>query len=385
MKQDLRWPGRKDPDFAILMYEEKNMTDLLITGQFPPYRGGVSHYLYGLFRHIAEKRPLSVITLSNGDDCSDYSAFASVHRISQKGSRKSSLLRLFIETCSHASQNRKCTIFAGTTVPEGLIALIVKYIFPALKVVIMTYGSEIVRNDRKGYPYLRRVLLEKADAVCTISTFTGNVLKERFRIKNILLAPPAYEGGFSEHERGGIFTLLTVSALIPRKGHLYVLNALSRLKEQMKFRYIIAGNGPMEKVIRDKAEYYGIGDSVEIMTGLSNDEIRALYESADVFVMPAYRKGHDIEGFGIVYLEAGACGLPVIAADSGGVPDVVHNGKNGILVKEKDAASLAEAILQLYKDRSLCGSMGDAGRITAESFNYDSSSKMVLGFLNKLK
>lgn len=363
--------------------KKKNMTDLLIAGQFPPYRGGISHYLYGLFRQISKERPLSVITLTNGKDNADYSSFISVQRINQNTLRKLSLLKMFIYMFLHVVKNRTCTLFAGSILPEGLMAIILKYIFPSLKVIIMTYGSEVLRNDRKGYPYLRKKLLKKANAVCTISSFTKNILEKRYRIKTILLVPPGYEGECIEHKPSDGFTLLTVSALIPRKGHMYVLEALEKIKEQMNFRYIIAGNGPMENRIRQKAENLGLGSFVEIKTGLTNEEIEALYRTADIFIMPAYRKGHDIEGFGIVYLEAGARGLPIIAADSGGVRDVVINGVNGILVKEKNADSLADALISLYQDRELRIRMGNDGRRIAGLFNYKHSAEILDKHLNK--
>lgn len=352
------------------MHKTDMNTDLLIAGQFPPYRGGVSHYLSGLFREYAKSRKLSVITLTPSSEA-ETGHFNSIERISGK-LRKVDIILVLFRVLKHVMKNRTCNVFAGSVLPEGLIALFIKMLFPSVRIIIMTYGSEILRNDRKGYPYLRKLILAKADIVCTISNYTACLLS-RFHIRKLVLAPPGYEGSFSGHKHQGVFSILTVSALIERKGHMHVIRALDKIRGRMDFRYVIAGSGPMKDAIENEIKKRHMENMVSVRTGLSNEEIEDLYRNSDLFVMPSFRKGYDIEGFGIVYLEAGAHGLPVIAANSGGVPDVVQHGVNGMLVREGDIDLLADAVFTLYKDSSMRERMGNEGIQTAKRFTYSDS------------
>ncbi len=161
--------------------------------------------------------------------------------------------------------------------------------------------------------------------------------------------------------------VLTVGRLVPRKGHDLVLRALAALKEE-PVRYMIVGTGPEERRLRDLAQALGVQDRVVFAGYVPDEELPGLYAACDVFVMPSrlLKTRDGIEGFGTVFLEAGACGKPVIGGRSGGVVEAVEDGRTGLLVDPHDAGALAEALRVLLRDPRLCQRMGEAGRARAE-------------------
>src|SRR5260370_32467423 len=145
--------------------------------------------------------------------------------------------------------------------------------------------------------------------------------------------------------------LLTVSRLVPRKGHDTVLQALPKLVERWQgLQYIIAGDGPERRRLEAIVEQLSLGNHV-CFYGQVNEEVKqCLLAECDVFVLPCRSSATDFEGFGIAFLEAMRWGKPVVAGRSGGVPDAVEHGKTGLLVPPNDPDALAAAIASLLMD-----------------------------------
>jgi glycosyltransferase involved in cell wall biosynthesis len=148
--------------------------------------------------------------------------------------------------------------------------------------------------------------------------------------------------------------IISVGRLVERKGFEYLIEAVAILAtEGHRLKLEIAGAGPSESTLRQQIGDLGAERYVKLLGNKSPTELISLYNEADIFVLPPIvdSKG-DTEGLGVVYLEAMACGLPVIGTRVGGVPDVVEHEYNGLLVPEKDAQALARAILDLVADDS---------------------------------
>ncbi|MDR5708507.1 MAG: glycosyltransferase family 4 protein [Armatimonadota bacterium] len=168
---------------------------------------------------------------------------------------------------------------------------------------------------------------------------------------------------------GNCGVVLTVGRLVQRKGHDLVLRALAALGEEAgPVRYVIAGSGPEERRLRDLAEALGVRDRVVFAGYVPDEELPGLYAACDVFVMPsrALEVRDGIEGFGTVFLEAGACGKPVVGGRSGGATEAVEDGVTGLLVDPHDPGALAEALRRLLRDPELRRRMGETGRARAK-------------------
>ncbi|EDY52517.1 glycosyl transferase, partial [Streptomyces clavuligerus] len=156
-----------------------------------------------------------------------------------------------------------------------------------------------------------------------------------------------------------------VSRLVPRKGQDTLIRALPAILAKVPDTVLlIVGGGPYEKELRALADNTGVAASVRFTGAVPWAELPAHYGAGDVFAMPCRtrRGGLDVEGLGIVYLEASATGLPVVAGDSGGAPDAVLDGETGWVVRGGSPEESADRIVALLQDPELRRRMGERGR-----------------------
>src|SRR5207302_10961882 len=138
-------------------------------------------------------------------------------------------------------------------------------------------------------------------------------------------------------------------------------------------RYAVAGTGPDRERLEKRAQQLRLGDRVRFLGGVGDQDLPAFYNLASVYVGASRRAERlGVEGFGISLVEASACGLPVVAGNSGGIPDAVRDGETGFLVPPEDPAAFADAICRLLADKAAAQRMGQAGRRAVETyFNWD--------------
>jgi len=162
--------------------------------------------------------------------------------------------------------------------------------------------------------------------------------------------------------------VLFLSALYPLKGPYVLLKAIPYIVKKCKGTiFIFVGGGDINKY-KELSEEIGVQKYVRF-TGYIEEKLKPLYyKAADVFVLPSIET---FESFGIVNLEAMACGVPIIASKIGGVPDVVKNGKNGLLVPPKDPKALADAIIYLLENEDIRRRMGERGKDMVKSYSWE--------------
>lgn len=165
--------------------------------------------------------------------------------------------------------------------------------------------------------------------------------------------------------------LMTIGALIGRKGHDLVLRALARIvPEEPRILYLIIGEGNARKALEALVDELHLQNHVEFCGERTGDDLVALLQIADMYVhTPKYSHGK-FEGFGIVYLEAGACGKPVVATDAGGIRDAVIDGKTGIIVPDGNIPGIANAIRELLHDPDKARHLGEQGRAYAQEHDW---------------
>jgi phosphatidylinositol alpha-1,6-mannosyltransferase len=163
--------------------------------------------------------------------------------------------------------------------------------------------------------------------------------------------------------------IVCVSRLVPRKGQDTLVRALPEVRRAIPgTALLLVGAGPYQAELVRLAASHGVADAVVFTGGVPHAELPAHYAAGDVFAMPCRtrRRGLDVEGLGIVYLEAAATGLPVVAGDSGGAPDAVLDGQTGYVVGGRDVGAVAERLVELLRDADLRRRMGAAGRAWVE-------------------
>jgi|SRR6267143_111305 len=181
------------------------------------------------------------------------------------------------------------------------------------------------------------------------------------------------------HLEGGP-VLLTVARLDYHKGIDTVMRALAAVRETFpSTQYVVAGVGSYGPFLERLVPQLGLGDAVRFLGFVPDDDLAALYNTADLFVMASRRHELLVEGFGISILEASASGLAVVAGRSGGVPEAVRDGETGILVDPESPAAVAAGITQLLGNAGLRNRMGAAGRRAVETyFNWDRVARDLL-------
>ena len=171
-----------------------------------------------------------------------------------------------------------------------------------------------------------------------------------------------------------------------RKGHGRILKALKRIQGKLPegWRYRILGSGPEYTRIEEEIRTLGLGDHVSLEGEVDDATLIEAYKHASVFVMPTVAGGEDREGFGMVYVEAGAYGIPSIATEQPGVNEAVWQGESGLLVPEGDEEALESALLRLALDEKERKKLGDGARMRAKALLPEKVFSELHQFLNRL-
>jgi phosphatidylinositol alpha-1,6-mannosyltransferase len=218
---------------------------------------------------------------------------------------------------------------------------------------VVTYLGEYTRRR------LQRTLGQQAQLV----QLTPGVDVDRFSMR---------ADGSAIRQRYGLTgrpVVVCVSRLVARKGQDALIRALPAIREQVpEAALLIVGRGKYEGHLRELARRSGVSEHVIMTGGVEYEELPAHFAAGDVFAMPCRtrRFGMDVEGLGIVFLEASAVGLPVVAGDSGGAPDAVQDGRTGLVVDGTDVSDLAATLVQVLAEPEYAKSMGRVGRAWVE-------------------
>jgi phosphatidylinositol alpha-1,6-mannosyltransferase len=183
----------------------------------------------------------------------------------------------------------------------------------------------------------------------------------------------------SRHGLDDAMVLLSVGRLQARKGHDVMLQAVAALRHRWpSLRYVIVGDGEEREVLRRLTEQLELTDRVLFVGQVADDDLAGYFAACDVFTMPNRVEGGDFEGFGIVFLEAAACGKPVVGGASGGVVEAVADGETGLLVDGASVAAVVDALDRLLSSPDLRQRMGDAGREWAGRFSWEAAAASVM-------
>lgn len=162
--------------------------------------------------------------------------------------------------------------------------------------------------------------------------------------------------------------ILFLGSLVPYKGPDILLKAFSIIKKEIPdVELVFAGRGEMQKELEKLAEKFSVKESIKFAGFIEEDLKPFYYKAADIFCLPSTNMG---ESFGIVNLEAMASGVPIISSNLGGIPDIVEDGKNGLLVKPGDSKSLADAMIFLLENEDARKKMGNDGKMKVEDYSW---------------
>jgi len=377
------------------------MTTMLLAQDFPPMGGGIAR-LHGELARRFPKGDLIVSTPSDPDAAEvDAGLPAIIDRLPMGVRRTKALPGVLFwsrRATSLARQHKVRFVHCGNVKPAGYPA---RWVYERLRVPysLFLYGADLLSEQHKIRHSaikrrMARAIFGGAAVLVAISNWTRDLALavlgdlgldghgQRLRVIHPGTDPTHFRPGADAvdlRERLGLPDrgtrwLVTVARLQQHKGMDTVIAALPAiLARAPDVRYAVAGTGPDRERLEKLANKLGLGDRVRFLGGVSDRELPALYNLASVYVGASRRAERlGVEGFGIALVEASACGRPVVAGNSGGIPDAVRDGETGFLAPPEEPAAFADAICRLLADPAAAQRMGQNGRRAVETyFNWD--------------
>ncbi|MGX4692666.1 glycosyltransferase family 4 protein [Streptomyces sp. JNUCC 63] len=356
---------------------------LIVTNDFPPRPGGIQAFLHNMaLRLDPERLVVHASTWKRSrEGVEATAAFDAEQPFTVVRDRTTMLLPTPQATRRAVGLLREhgCTsVWFGAAAPLGLMAPALRKA-GARRLVATTHGHEAGWAQLPAARGLLRRIGESTDTITYLGEYTrsriAGVLTPEAAARMVQLPPGVDEktfhpgsGGDEVRARLGLTdrpVVVCVSRLVRRKGQDTLIRAMPRiLAAEPDTVLLIVGGGPYEKDLRRLAAETRVAASVRFTGPVPWAELPAHYGAGDVFAMPCRtrRGGLDVEGLGIVYLEASATGLPVVAGDSGGAPDAVLDGETGWVVRGGSPQEAADRIVTLLGDAELRHRMGERGR-----------------------
>jgi phosphatidylinositol alpha-1,6-mannosyltransferase len=351
---------------------------LIVTNDFPPRSGGIQSFVHAL----ASRLPADgvVVYAPAWQGAAEFDARQPFPVIRHRGSLMLPVPAVGARACALLAEYGCDSVLFGAAAPLGLLAPRLRKA-GAERIVGLTHGHEAGWAALPG----ARSLLRRIGAEVDVLTY----LAEYFRIRmakalspdaagRLVKLAPGVDPTEFRHGAGGMRireelgipagrpVVVCVSRMVPRKGQDTLIKAWPavRAKSRCDPLLLLVGDGPYRRNLDRLVEQAGLADSVLFTGPVSWDDLPAYYDAGNIFAMPCRtrRAGLDVEGLGIVYLEASATGLPVIGGDSGGAPDAILDGETGYVVPGRSDEALTERLVQLLADPPGAAAMGDKGQ-----------------------
>ncbi|MBS9532963.1 glycosyltransferase family 4 protein [Mycobacterium sp. M1] len=354
---------------------------LLVTNDFPPRPGGIQSYLEELVRRVALAGDHDVTVYAprwKGADGYDRAAADIGYRVVRHpGTLMLPVPAVDTRMRRIIAEQGIDTVWFGAAAPLALLAGRARSA-GATRVLASTHGHEVGWSMLPGARQVLRRIGDGTDVVTFVSHYTrgrfasafgpGAALEhlppgvdtDRFRPD-----PAARADLRSRYRLGERPTVVCVSRLVPRKGQDMLIRALPAIRRRVDGAVlVIVGGGPYLEHLQRLARECGVAEHVTFTGGVKADELPAHYTLGDVFAMPCRTRGAglDVEGLGIVFLEAGAAGVPVVAGSSGGAPETVLAGRTGSVVDGTSVEQVGAAVAALLADPDRAAAMGAAAR-----------------------
>ena len=346
------------------------MRTLVVTNDFPPRPGGIQAFVHSL----AVRQPADEVVVY-ASSWKGTAAFDAAQPFPVVRDRASVLLPTprALRAVREVARAEGCDrVWFGAAAPLGLLARGLGL----SRAVASTHGHEVGWAMLPGTRQVLSRIGRQVDVVTYLGDYTRSRLAPALKGVRLEQLPSGVDtatffpgsGGDVVRRRLGLESrpvVVCVSRLVPRKGQDILIRALPLVQQRVPdAALLIVGGGPSLPSLRKLAGSLGVADDVVLTGTVPWEELPAHYDAGDVFAMPCRSRlaGLEVEGLGIVFLEASATGLPVVAGRSGGSPDAVLDGVTGHVVDGTSVASVAERVAGLLEDPVRARAMGEAGR-----------------------
>jgi phosphatidylinositol alpha-1,6-mannosyltransferase len=352
---------------------------LFITNDFGPRTGGIETFVIGLIERRAFAS--TIVYTSMQENSQEYDANWE-RQFGVKVIRDSS--KILLPTPKVARKVSKLvkaeninTVAFGAAAPLGLLAHSIKRA-GVVRIVALTHGHEVWWARVFPFNLLIRRIGRGVDSLTYLGEYThqmiSRALDQRAKLVMVKIAPGIDTQHFSPRNSDDLRTslklaekkvIVCVARLVHRKGQDRLIEAMPEILSAIPNAHLlIVGEGPYRQQLVKRVNQLKIKDDVTFVGRIGYEQLPEYICAGDLFAMPSRSRfwGLEVEGLGISYLEASACGLPVIAGNSGGAPDAVDEGKSGVVVSGIDNDAIAKAVVKFLNDPEISKTMGNYGR-----------------------
>lgn len=371
------------------------MTTLLVTNDFPPRPGGIQQFVHNLA--VRQEPGSLVVYCSTSKGSAEFDAEQHFDVVRED----TSVLLPTAAVARRAAEVARTygceVVWFGAAAPLGLLAAGLRERTGISKAVALTHGHEVGWAALPG----ARSVLRRIGRGVDVVTYLGDYFRVRLEraIGDLTtlehLAPGVDTEAFAPSVSGAEVrahygltdrpVVVCVSRLVPRKGQDTLIRALPAIQRRVPdAALLLVSGGPYRSTLEKLVAEQGVARDVVFTGTVPWSRLPDYYAAGDVFAMPCRtrRRGLDVEGLGIVYLEASAVGLPVVAGDSGGAPDAVREGETGYVVPGRDVDALADRVATLLLDRALATRLGTTGRAwVEEQWRWDTQAARLASLL----
>jgi phosphatidyl-myo-inositol dimannoside synthase len=351
---------------------------LIVTNDYPPRRGGIQSFVHALALRLPPDKV--VVYAPAWPGAAEFDTAQPFPVIRHAGSLMLPVPSVGARACALLAEHECDRVLFGAAAPLGLLAPRLRAA-GARRIIGLTHGHEAGWAALPGARSLLRRIGDDVDALTYLAEYfrirLAKALSAGAADRMVRLAPGVDPAEFRPGAGGprirrelGIAperpVVVCVSRMVPRKGQDSLIQAWPTIRERARGDplLLLVGDGPYRASLERLAARLGVSDSVLFSGPVSRTDLPAYYDAGTIFAMPCRtrRGGLDVEGLGIVYLEAAATGLPVIGGESGGAPDAVLDGETGYVVPGRDTKALAGRLVELLADPAGAMAMGEKGR-----------------------
>ncbi|TJZ77765.1 glycosyltransferase family 4 protein [Rhodococcus oryzae] len=371
---------------------------LLVTNDFPPRPGGIQSYLQSFANALPADELVVYAPRWRGDSHKKFDA-RQPFEVVRHPTTLMLPTPLVARRAAKLVRSRECdSVWFGAAAPLALLAPGLRRA-GAERVVASTHGHEVGWSMLPGARQALGRIGNTTDTVTFVSKYTRGRFASAFGADAALEhLPPGVDTEVfrpdpsaraelrARYGLGDRPTVLCLSRLVPRKGQDVLIRALPRIRESIDGAVlVIVGGGPYQGRLHALAKETGMEEHVVFTGTVPSAELAAHHTIADVFAMPCRTRGAglDVEGLGIVFLEASASGVPVIAGRSGGAPETVRENETGHVVDGRSVRQVADSVISVLADRDRAAAMGAAGRVwVTEQWRWDALAAKLSGLLH---
>lgn len=353
---------------------------LCITNDFGPRAGGIETFIIGLIERLPKNSVIVYTSSQSGSEPFDekWNRDFGVEVVRDKSKILLPTLRTSKSVRSLLSARGITTVFFGAAAPLGLMAKGLRK-SGATRIVAITHGHEVWWAKVWPFSWAMKRIGKSVDYLTYLGDFTmkavSGALTKSSKMKMVQLAPGIDTEHFSPSKTNprirrelGLSEkkiIVSVGRLVHRKGQDFLIGALPEISKVIPdVHLLLVGEGPYRAELEKMAEKLSVRHLITFIGRVQYSELPEYICAGDIFAMPSRSRlaGLEVEGLGIVYLEASACGLPVIGGLSGGAPDAVLEGETGFSVDGKSSEAIAAAAIHLLSNPEYAEKLGAQGR-----------------------